>query len=433
MTTPVETKESTTASYERTLRQLQIEKTQVQAELVKLRAQSAAITTQLNSLSAATNQNQIAERVRLQNQQEQIRSQITLLIGKETNIIIAQDYNNLQLQRARAAATGGSVPQSTDQAAAESAAAGSLPTANSTIIANDPITALAAAPSQAGLSAQQAAVTAQAREARLRRLVQPVRFNSSPDFRVRISLAPSANYLYRAPDPGILLPLRGTNGVLYPYMPRIDVGYSATYDAPEITHTNYKSYSYRSSSVENVSVTGVFTAQDSVEANYVLAVIHFFRSVTKMFYGQDNDPIRGTPPPMVFLSGLGNYNFDNHPMVITQFTLSYPDDVDYIQTDLGMSAPQDLSNQYSSADITGALRASINGVLTGVGAKKYVLPQSSDPTMNYARVPTKIQIAVQAMPVISRYAASNEFSLQKYASGQLLQGSKRGGRGGGFW
>ena len=48
-----------------------------------------------------------------------------------------------------------------------------------------------------------------------------------------------------------------------------------------------------------------FTAQATFEANYMLAVIHFFRSVTKMFYGQDWQ--RGAPPPLVFLSGLGEY------------------------------------------------------------------------------------------------------------------------------
>jgi hypothetical protein len=73
-----------------------------------------------------------------------------------------------------------------------------------------------------------------------------------------------------------------------------------------------------------------FTAQNTNEANYLLAVIHFFRSVTKMFYGS-SDPNRGSPPPLVFLTGLGSYQFAQHPCVVSSFTYNLPDGVDYIR------------------------------------------------------------------------------------------------------
>jgi hypothetical protein len=108
----------------------------------------------------------------------------------------------------------------------------------------------------------------------------------STDWRVRLALAPGANYLYAADDPGILAPLSqktGTSGVIFPYTPIINVTYAANYTPQDIIHSNYKVYQYQNSSVDSVSITGTFTCQDVFEANYLLAVIHFFRSMTKMF------------------------------------------------------------------------------------------------------------------------------------------------------
>jgi hypothetical protein len=46
-------------------------------------------------------------------------------------------------------------------------------------------------------------------------------------------------------------------------------------------------------------------------------------------------------------------------------------------------------------------------------------------------VPTKIQLSITAVPIVSRNDISNNFSLKNYATGSLLRGSQR--LGGGFW
>ena len=62
-------------------------------------------------------------------------------------------------------------------------------------------------------------------------------FNAAADWRVRMSLAETANYLYKEPGaPGILLPLQATDGVIFPYTPTINVTYAATYDSVSPTH-----------------------------------------------------------------------------------------------------------------------------------------------------------------------------------------------------
>ena len=256
------------------------------------------------------------------------------------------------------------------------------------------------------------------------------------DWRVRLSLAPSASYLYKAQNPGILKPLVKTDGVIFPYVPQIQVSYAAHYDPAELTHSNYKIFQYKSSSVDQISINCDFTAQDNDEANYMLAVIHFFRSVTKMFYGQDQTPKPGTPPPLCYLSGMGEFQFDRHPLVISSFNYSLPNDVDYIRA----ASPTLLSGVNSSGydngndilvnDDVSCRRLQVSGLNFGgrENAPNWEKQTNTQPTY----VPTKISIALMAYPIVTRNDISNTFSLEKYATGELLQGSKRP-NGGGIW
>ena len=252
------------------------------------------------------------------------------------------------------------------------------------------------------------------------------------DWRVRLSLAPSASYLYKAANPGILKYLQKTDGVIFPYVPQIQVTYAAHYDAAELTHSNYKIFQYKNSSIDQISITCDFTAQDNEEANYLLAVIHFFRSVTKMFYGQDDIPKAGTPPPLCYLSGLGGFQFDRHPLVISSFNYSLPNDVDYIRAGSPTLQPGVDSSAYNGS--TGA-DATVGSVRLGrlnpgatENAPQFTKATNTQPTY----VPTKISISLVAYPIVTRSDISNKFSLADYATGALLQGSKNPS-GGGIW
>jgi hypothetical protein len=260
---------------------------------------------------------------------------------------------------------------------------------------------------------------------------------STADWRVRLSLAdPDQNYLYNLkPDPGILAPLRATNGVIFPYVPSVSVSYIASYDPTDVTHSNYKIYSYRQSSVESISLTCDFTAQDTNEANYLLAVIHFFRSVTKMFYGKDENPKPGTPPPLCYLTGLGAFQFDKHPLVITNFTYTLPTEVDYIRASYytsdepGVSqAPNNTFSQPGPREVRLPQYLKAGGV-QGPPQWKTAFPSSVEPTY----VPTKMQIQVQALPVVTRNDISRRFSLAGYASGDFYRGSAGKTNGRGIW
>jgi hypothetical protein len=258
---------------------------------------------------------------------------------------------------------------------------------------------------------------------------------ASSDWRVRLQLAPQANYLYKAKPPGILAPLYNTDGVIFPYTPSIETSYTASYDRADLVHSNYRGYFYKNSAVGDINIRGTFTAQDTQEADYLLAVIHFFRSVTKMFYGQDTQ--RGAPPPLVYLSGLGQYQFNQHPCLVSSFTYSLPTDVDYIRA----GAPNNYGTNLLSA------RAKTNGA-QATNAVSAVLSRltsanlnTSNPTLNVpivnqlsqnvnnlnqaTYVPTKIEISLQLLPINTRSQISQQFSVKDFAAGNLIKG--------GFW
>jgi hypothetical protein len=259
------------------------------------------------------------------------------------------------------------------------------------------------------------------------------------DWRVKLRLAPGSTYLYNAPGgSGILQPLAAQGGVIFPYTPTIATTYKATYSSYDLTHSNYKGYYYQGSQVEPVTLSCPFTAQSTVEAEYLLAVIHFFRSVTKMFYGQD--PERGTPPPLVYLTGLGEFQFNEHPCVVQSFTYELPADVDYIRARSQNVNNSNMLNKRQASNATGpgttwgggilgnvlggAVNRLFNAGLPKGGMNKPPAPASfgqNSPTY----VPTKMTISISLLPIQSRKQQSQQFSLRQYANGDLLKG--------GFW
>lgn len=260
------------------------------------------------------------------------------------------------------------------------------------------------------------------------------------DWRVRLALAPqSPSILYRADEPGVLAPLKDTDGVIFPYTPNINVTYSANYEPLTLTHTNYKTFQYQSSSIDQIVISCDFTAQDTDEANYILAVIHFFRAATKMFYGQNQSPKTGTPPPLCYLYGFGQLQFNAHPLVIANFNYNLPTDVDYIRATTSPSSPPGVNRSAANArdnspDISNSrLNSGGQSIAPGGQVPPAQLPQTAaGGTVEPTYVPTKINLQITAYPIVTRYDQSRVFNNKQYNNGQLLLGSQRG-LGGGFW
>jgi hypothetical protein len=257
------------------------------------------------------------------------------------------------------------------------------------------------------------------------------------DWRVRLRIAPDADYLYQDKSNALLAPLRASDGVVFPYTPTINTSYAARYDPYDLTHSNYRGYFYRGSQVSDVQIQATFTAQDTREAEYVLAVIQFFRSATKMFYGKDQQ--RGSPPPLVYLRGYGEYQFNDHSCVITNFQYNLPNDVDYIAVtpnNIGLNL-SNRQNQVGSSPVStissaiGRLGNLFNAVTGQPGVPKGAAPgdrgdlgltrQTVNGIGQATYVPTKIDMNITLLPIQTRSQVSKQFSVKEFANGNLLK------------
>ena len=214
---------------------------------------------------------------------------------------------------------------------------------------------------------------------------------ASTDWRVRIGL-PTNGLFYLDPSNKIQAILKRTNGVIFPYTPSITVTHNARYQEQALTHSNYKNYFYEGSDVSAINISGDFSVQNTDEGLYLLAAIYFFRSATKMFFGEDN--LAGNPPPIVFLVGYGDYYFPHVPCVITSFQHTMPQDCDYLEFH--------YSENSSATQNNGA--------------------QSND-SQKIARLPTMSQIQLTVQPVYSRKNIHNNMNLDAFSKGKLLAGN----------
>lgn len=281
-------------------------------------------------------------------------------------------------------------------------------------------------------AANQAAIEERARQQQAIR--DQFQSPANGDWRVKLKLGPDATYLYKDSNQNsILAPLAASDGVIFPYMPDIQTSYNANYDTTDLTHSNYRGYFYKNSYVGDINITGVFTAQNTAEANYLLAVIHFFRTATKMFYGQ-NDSFRGAPPPLVYLFGLGQYQFNAHPCVIRSFTYNLPNDVDYIRTkpnnynvNFNNTLPKTESGGNPISAVFNRLRNALlpKGAIPNVPQELLTVSQSVSGIDNSTYVPTKITVQISLLPIQTRSQQSQQFNVKGFANGDLLKG--------GFW
>jgi hypothetical protein len=157
-------------------------------------------------------------------------------------------------------------------------------------------------------------------------MLQPSVIFNPDDYRVKIN---TDFAVFGDGNPYFKL-LKNTNGVVFPYTPTISITHKANYTASEgIVHSNFPFQSYKNSQVEDITIQADFTVQNNQEGLYWLAVMNFFRSATKMFYGASTP--QGYPPVVCYLSGYGNMVLPNVPVVIKSFQTDFKDSVQYIE------------------------------------------------------------------------------------------------------
>lgn len=217
------------------------------------------------------------------------------------------------------------------------------------------------------------------------------------DYRARLqpkSMNRSLDILGPASPANILWPLHSTRGVLFPYTPQITTGSVTEYDPTSFIHSNYGYNAYVRSFPKPISINAEFTAQTNDEALYLLAVIHFFRSVTKSYFGITPYNKAGTPPPTLLFNYLGEYQFNNVPVVVKNFDYTYEANIDYVPV-----STRSIGTSTSSGHNVDLPRGSSNG---------------------YTYVPTHMTVTLELDTQYIPIKLRNEFNLDDFRSGKLL-------------
>lgn len=205
--------------------------------------------------------------------------------------------------------------------------------------------------------------------------------DTQADWRVRLSVPNTMS------GSDLLKPLVTTqNSLTFPLTPSVIISHSANYNSLQPVHTNYPFQVYENSSTDDMTITGEFPVENDQDGRYWVACMHYLRSVTKMNYGTD-----GSPPPVVRLNGYGDYIFKNVPVVISNFTVDLPVEVDYIAVSL---------NAKSEGENDMGIPTTYN---------------SSGTTW----VPTLSQITVTCKPTYSRRQVS-QFDLNQFVNGNYV-------------
>jgi hypothetical protein len=255
------------------------------------------------------------------------------------------------------------------------------------------------------------------------------------DWRVRLSMAKWTAFK----SSPVLAPLKEAGGLIFPYTPSISIHSGATYSPIPTVHTNYPVRAYQSSDPGTIKIIAPMFVEDPSQGLYWIAMVHYLRSLTKMFSGAD--PKAGNPPPIIFLNGYGNYVFKNVPVVVTMMDVTLDAKSDYIGVNVVGTAAGEVQGVADAigglSDTLGGLGSQIGGgfgsfvgqatsivssVAGGVGSVAGTLGSlglGGTISGGITHVPTKSTFSITLQPMYSRDSV-RKFSLDRFVTGGYL-------------
>ena len=215
------------------------------------------------------------------------------------------------------------------------------------------------------------------------------------DWRVKLTVPTNGaalNDFFDFENNPLMQPLAGINGMFWPLTPSMVIQHSANYNALAQTHSNYPFQAYQNSQVDSLNIIGEFPVQNQQDAKHWVATVNFLRTATKMFFGSDQDKLKGNPPPILHLSGYGDHMFQKVPVVLNSFNVELRAGIDYIST-----------------------RQNESGYTTARTRERMGLQELED---SQTWAPTLSNISVLITPIYSRESIKN-FSMSKFVRGEL--------------
>ena len=190
----------------------------------------------------------------------------------------------------------------------------------------------------------------------------------------------------------------------FPYTPQIEYGQEVKYDMYNTTHTNYQLSGYTRSENSTISLSCKFSAHTAEHFKMSEFAIRFLRTYTKMNYGRQ-DPDRGQPPRILRFFAHGNSMFNNVPIVLTKFSMTFPEDVDYVKGSIANDGTLIKTDVVRSTQVP-----------TNVLADKQVTANS---VSGQVYLPILFSINISMLLQYNMYNAVQEFNLTDFANGKL--------------
>jgi hypothetical protein len=215
------------------------------------------------------------------------------------------------------------------------------------------------------------------------------------DWRVRLQVpqgSPLEPFFFNNNE--LLDPLKESRGFFWPLTPSMVIQHTANYNAMDQIHSNYPAQAYQNSQVDQMNIIGEFPVQNHEDAQYWVATVNFLRTATKMFFGSDQglSGLKGSPPPIMHLSGYGDHMFNKVPVIINTFNVELRQGIDYISTKQG-EAHKNIPHAEEFSSI-------------------------NQDTSSQTWAPTLSNISVLITPIYSRESVK-DFSMSKFVKGQL--------------
>jgi hypothetical protein len=198
--------------------------------------------------------------------------------------------------------------------------------------------------------------------------------------------------------------IAGLKKMEFPYTPQIEYGQEVKYDMYNTTHTNYQLNGYTRTENPTVSMTCKFSAHTTEHFKMSEFAIRFLRTYTKMNYGR-LDPDRGQPPRILRFFAHGNNMFNDVPVVLTKFSMTLPEDVDYVRGSIGNDGALTKTDVVRSTQVPTTALADKQVTANSVSGQIYL--------------PIIFSINISMLLQYNMYKAVNEFNLEDFANGKL--------------
>ena len=213
------------------------------------------------------------------------------------------------------------------------------------------------------------------------------------DWRVRLQIPNGADAVYDSilANNELLAPLVPSRGIFWPLTPAVVIQHSANYNPLAQTHANYPFQAYQNSQVDSMNIIGEFPVQNSDDAKHWVATVNFLRTITKMYFGKEQQSLKGNPPPIMHMSGYGDHMFSKVPVIVNTFNVELRPGIDYISTKQSNSPYRQSNGPDAGFDINAE---------------------------SQTWAPTLSNISVLVTPIYSRESIKN-FSLSEFARGEL--------------